>query len=110
MDPASNNKFPGNPGIMCDGRLFTDYRPSVDVNEQLDTKYLGHHHNDYLYRQYLTHNGKNLIDQEYQTVAHNVKCKNINSQKYTETGLPGVSSCDDTSAYIDFVARPKNLM
>ena len=110
MDKALNNKFPGNPGIMCDGRLFTDYHPNVTVNEKLDKKYLGHHHNDYLYRQFLIKNGKNLMDQDYQNVEENVRCKNIHSQKYTANGLPGHSKCDDTSAYIDFVARPKNLM
>ena len=35
MDKAPNNKFPGNPGIMNDGRFFTDYRPKADVNANL---------------------------------------------------------------------------
>jgi len=108
MDKAPNNKFPGNPGIMNDGRFFTDYRPKADVNAELNKKFLGHHHNDHLYRQYLTANGKNIIDESFYKLCQLSKCRNFNSQGLNE--LPGHDKCDDTAAYIDFVARPKNLM
>ena len=42
-----NNKYRGSPGIMNDGRIFTDYRPNVLVNEELSEKSLGHHHQDH---------------------------------------------------------------
>jgi len=114
MDRASNNKFPGNPGIMADGRLFTNYTRGVDYNQLLNQKFLGHHHNDHLFRQYLTHNGKNIIDEDLLRVSENTKCSNIHSKKLGHNIKDGhaqeVRPSNNNSAYIDFVARPKNLM
>jgi len=104
LSKAENNRFPGNPGIMSDGRTFTDYRPSVDVNYQLDHNALGHHHNDYLYRQYLIANSKNLADQNYQWTQDRLKNRNIHSQGFTQT-----IDSDHTASLLDFIARPKNL-
>lgn len=106
MNKAPNNRFPGNPGIMNDGRFFTDYRPKADINDELNKKFLGHHHNDHLYRQYLINNGKNICDENFYKLCQLAKCRNCHSQ-----GLQnGYDKCDDTATYMDFVARPKNLM
>lgn len=104
MDKAENPKFPGNPGLMCDGRLFTDYRHRDEQNQEINNQALGHHHNDHLYRQYLTANGQNLMDRNLQKAEMHAKCRNINSQNFLEE----VHS--DVSSLLDYVARPKNLM
>lgn len=105
MDKLPNNKFPGNPGIMCDGRAFTDYRPNVDINNGLSSKFLGHHHNDHLYRQYLTKNGQNIMDDNYERTFQKVKCRNCHSRAYVGNMIPG-----KPESFLEFAARPKNLM
>ena len=102
MDKAENNKFPGNPGIMADGRLFTDYRPNRDICHEIDWNALGHHHNDHLTRQYFTANGQNLMNKNYKDTEIKCKCNNINSQNYVEP--------TERTSILDYVARPKNMM
>ena len=104
MNKAENNKFPGNPGVMCDGRCFTEYRPCRDIVQEIDNNALGHHHNDHLTRQFLTANGKNLMDKNFQRTTDQMKCRNIHSQRFTDQDVSKMSSL------LDYVARPKNLM
>jgi len=110
MDRASNNKFPGNPGIMADGRLFTNYTRNVDYTQLMNQKYLGHHHNDHLLRQYLTHNGQNIMDENFLRISENTKCRNVHSKKLGHNAKDSARPGNNDSAFIDFVARPKNLM
>lgn len=57
---VSNNKYPGCPALMDDGRAFTDYRSSCYINNILKVK--NGIKNNYEYRQFLVNNGSNLIN------------------------------------------------
>lgn len=57
---TSNNKYFGCPPRMADGRHFTDYRPSCDVNStiQMDNKIK----NSFEYRNFLQQNAEKLAN------------------------------------------------
>jgi len=57
---TSNNKYFDCPALMADGRAFTDYRPSSYVNDliRIQNKVF----DSYSYRQFLIHNGLNIIE------------------------------------------------
>jgi hypothetical protein len=57
---ASNNKYPDCPALMDDGRAFTDYRPSCYINDLI--RVMNGLHSSYSYRQFLQHNGVQLMD------------------------------------------------
>lgn len=72
---AKDNKFPGEPAKMSDGRTFTNYNENYIINSKVQT-----HNNmksNYDYRQFLTHNAVSLM-------------KLNKNQAYTKNG---VSSC-----------------
>ena len=57
---VSNNKYPDCPAIMDDGRAFTDYRSSCYINDIIRVQ--NGITNSYDYRQFLIHNGNELIN------------------------------------------------
>jgi len=57
---TSNNKYFDCPAIMEDGRTFTDYRPSSYVNDMIRVQ--NKVYDSYAYRQFLIHNGLNIIE------------------------------------------------
>jgi len=57
---TSNNKYFDCPARMDDGRAFTDYRSSTIVDEMI--KYSNNVMSSNDYRQFLIHNGSNLIN------------------------------------------------
>ena len=59
-EKTSNNKYFNCPALMSDGRIFTDYRSSTKVNE--DLMKITDINNSYKYRQFLIDNGQNIID------------------------------------------------
>jgi len=68
----SNNKYFDCPPRMHDGRNFTDYRPSCDVNNQYVVN--GNVLTSYEYRMYLTKNAVNLMDQNRQNACDKNCC------------------------------------
>lgn len=57
---SSNNKHFNAPPRMSDGRHFTDYRPSFELNKKIsDDNELG---DSYTYRQFLIDNAEQLMD------------------------------------------------
>jgi hypothetical protein len=57
---TTNNKYFNCPPRMSDGRHFTDYRPSCDVNNLISSN--NNLISSYDYRQYLTQNADKLMD------------------------------------------------
>ena len=57
---TNNNKFFNAPPRMDDGRHFTDYRPSCDVNNSIRNG--NNLTNSFLYRKFLTENAEKLIE------------------------------------------------
>ena len=58
---TSNNKYFNCPPRMDDGRHFTDYRPNCHLNNLMATQ--NSNLNSFEYRQFLTHNAVNLMNQ-----------------------------------------------
>ena len=56
---ASNNKYPGCPPRMADGRHFTDYRPNTDINNMIRMN--NDIINNYTYRNFLTDNAEKIM-------------------------------------------------
>jgi hypothetical protein len=67
---GTDNKAWGCPPRMADGRLFTDYRPRCDANLQFAAPMSGSHE----YRQFLIHNGQNIIDASRSAAATVAAC------------------------------------
>ena len=109
MDKTPNNKFQGNPGIMNDGRLFTDHRPNRDIVDEINQRALGHNHQDHMLRQYLQKNAKSLMDSNYTKTLHHTHCKDCYRPQNVGELIPGANYFDE-KAFLDFVARPKNMM
>ena len=63
---TSNNLNIPYPGIVQDGRLFTNYSPSAMINDKikLDNKIT----TDREYRTYLTNNAKTIMDYNFKTM------------------------------------------
>ena len=57
---TSNNKFFHAPPRMSDGRHFTDYRPSCDVNNSINSA--NNIKSSYDYRMFLTRNAEKLME------------------------------------------------
>jgi hypothetical protein len=73
---TSNNKYFDCPARMDDGRVFTDYRPSSDVENmiQISNKIKS----SYDYRQFLVHNANNLMNINSQYTKSKVGCNSCN--------------------------------
>jgi len=70
---VSNNKYFDSPALMSDGRQFTDYRPSCDMNNMLRVK--NSLPNSFKYRMFMTNNAEKIMD------LNRVNACNINCSK-----------------------------
>ena len=71
-----NNRFQDCPAMMSDGRLVTDYRANVKINNQLKNQNnikMDNHE----YRQFLIHNSKRIMDSNKEVLSrlNNCNCK-----------------------------------
>ena len=83
---TSNNKYFDCPALMEDGRAFTDYRPSSYVNDLIRVE--NQVYDSYSYRQFLIHNGLNIIKVNDQ---YNQLKNGCASCSYNE--IPNEASC-----------------
>ena len=56
-----NNVYQNLPAFMSDGRIFTDYRPNVDLNNDIKGCLVASNENEY--REKIQTNGMNILDQ-----------------------------------------------
>lgn len=73
-----NNKYYNNPAIMSDGRAFTDYRSSREVNEMLAMR--NNVQPSTLYQQFLIKNGAEFIDKYRDYNLNKLEMGTINSK------------------------------
>lgn len=52
--------------VMSDGRMFTDYTPSCELNKNIQQKY--NIQNSHEYKKFLQHNGEKLINEMFKCV------------------------------------------
>jgi hypothetical protein len=57
---SSNNRFFNSPSRMADGRLFTDYRPNIEMNRYIESGNKIKNTQDY--RVFLSRNGEKIIE------------------------------------------------
>ncbi len=79
MNKTSNNKFIGCPALMNDGRNFTDYRQSSYVDDMI--RYSNNIPSSYEYRQFLIHNGNNIMKVNDMYLQKKLGCENPNAQR-----------------------------
>ena len=63
-------KMDNEPILMSDGRLFTDYRPRCDIHMEYQAPMSGNHE----YRNWLIHNGQELMNQKRNDFVKTSKC------------------------------------
>jgi len=78
-----NNVYKSFPGIMSDGRLFTDYNPNAVLNKQI--LQINNIKSNEDYRKYLTNNAQNIMNQNLETSTFENNC-NIVFKKELESG------------------------
>lgn len=106
-----NNRFPGNPPIMSDGRLFTDYRPHHDMERDIMVQYLPNSNPNYdEYRQFLNTNADEVKDNAYLKAWHASRCRNCYSKQMKNTGHEGTTIRNIFDDILNVIAKPKNLM
>jgi hypothetical protein len=71
---TSNNKYSDCPPLMSDGRHFTDYRPSNEVELLISSQ--NNLQNSYQLRQYLTNNGKQIMQKNREIAVKYNGCSN----------------------------------
>jgi len=84
---TSNNKYFSCPARMDDGRAFTDYRPSSDVNNLI--RMSNNLQGSYQYRQFLIHNGEKIMNINNQYTQDKMGCDNC-----TAKPVPFQSVCE----------------
>ena len=82
---TSDNKYSDCPPRMSDGRHFTDYRPSNQL--ELLVAADNSAHNSFQYRQFLQHNGKELMGMNRQVAVRNNGCSNCATAKQGVEGF-----------------------
>ena len=75
---TSNNKYFQCPARMDDGRTFTDYRPSSTVDDMI--RYSNNIMGSNEYRQFLIHNGTNIMKINNQYTESKVGCPSCNAK------------------------------
>ena len=84
---TSDNKYFDCPARMDDGRTFTDYRPSYTVDDMI--RYSNNVMGSFDYRQFLIHNGTNIMKVNNDYTKDKVGCNSCNSVK-----IPFNTECD----------------
>ena len=87
---TSNNKYLQCPALMADGRAFTDYRPSSDVENMI--QYSNNIMSSYQYRQFLIHNANQIMDVNSMYTNNKLSCNNCTAQP-----VPFNTVCDVNS-------------
>lgn len=84
------------PPKMADGRLITDYRSSslIDINMQANSK----QKNQYEFRQYLIHNGKQIADHQRRRKESTLVVKGTPSTKHIPEQF--VTICQDNKCEV----------
>ncbi len=75
-DKTSNNKYFQCPALMSDGRIFTDYRGSTYVNDMI--RFSNNIPSSYDYRQFLIHNGNNIMKVNTMYTEKKAGCAGLN--------------------------------
>jgi len=83
---TSNNKYFDCPARMDDGRLFTDYRQSSTVDDLI--RFSNNVSSSYDYRQFLIHNGNNIMNINSQYIKDKAECSNC-----TANEVPFATNC-----------------
>ena len=89
---TSNNKYFDCPARMDDGRTFTDYRSSSQVDDMI--RYSNNVMSSYEYRQFLINNADNIMNINNQYIFDKVGCESCNSEK-----VPFKTKCDINSDF-----------
>jgi hypothetical protein len=76
-----NNKYYNNPAIMSDGRAFTDYRSSREVNELIAMR--NNVQPSMLYNQFLNHRANQFIDKFRDIVSEKMQMGTVNAPTIT---------------------------
>lgn len=74
---TSNNKYFNCPARMDDGRAFTDYRPSSDVENMI--QYSNNIMSSYQYRQFLIHNADKIMNVNTTYSNNKLSCDNCDA-------------------------------
>ena len=75
---TSNNKYFDCPARMDDGRSFTDYRPSSDVENMI--QYSNNIMSSYQYRQFLIHNADEIMSVNTMYSSDKLSCNSCNAK------------------------------
>ena len=84
---TSNNKYFNCPALMSDGRAFTDYRPSSDVNNMI--RYSNNVMSNYEYRQFLINNASKIMEVNNMYANDKLSCPDCNTKE-----MPFNTVCD----------------
>ncbi len=76
---TSNNKYFECPARMSDGRIFTDYRGAVHVDDLI--RYTNKITSNYDYRMFLTHNAEQIMVLNNNYTKDKVQCTDCNFQE-----------------------------
>lgn len=98
---ATNNKNFSCPAQMSDGRIFTDYGPNCELNNNIQSDH--NIKNSYVYRQYLIQNGTALINKNRTLNATKNGCAGCNNPEKdtTMSGMPNNNDAGNTFAHIN---------
>ena len=89
MNKTCNNKHQGCPALMADGRVFTDYRPSTYVNDMI--RFSNNLQSSYDYRQFLTHNARNIMTVNDRYTHKKLDCNGVQSVVIPDQSICAVS-------------------
>jgi hypothetical protein len=84
---TSNNKYFDCPARMDDGRAFTDWRPSSDVENMI--QYSNNIMSSYQYRQFLIHNANEIMNVNSMYSNNKLSCNNCDAKQ-----VPFNTVCD----------------
>ena len=98
---TSNNKYFDCYARMDDARAFTDYRPSVDVDNMLRKS--NNVMSSYDYRQFLIHNADNIIIANNEYTRNTVECTSCDA-----INIPFNQNCVYNNKYPDCNILDKN--
>lgn len=96
---TSDNKYFDCPARMDDGRVFTDYRPSYHVDDMI--RYSNNVMGSYEYRQFLIHNGTNIMRVNSDYTQDKVACESCNSKSMPFHSLNNVNDVYSKKHVID---------
>jgi hypothetical protein len=87
---TSNNKYFDCPALMSDGRAFTDYRQSSQVDNMI--QYSNNIMSSYQYRQFLINNADKIMDVNTMYATNKLSCNNCDTKT-----IPFNTVCDVTT-------------